>query len=371
MRISSTSPASRNEPARRGPPSSRMLWTPIAPSLSSASVTRSASVPPGRHDHLHAGGLQPFKLRALGGPGRDHEQRHLRRGVHEPAVGRQPGLGVEHDPRRLPHGTRGTRGQQRVVRECGADADADGVELGAPAVDEAAALLAGDPLRVAGLRRDVAVEAHRRLEHHQRAARPRVLAKRLVEQPRAVRHVAVHDLHVDALVAQDPETAPGRLCARVVGGDHDAADAGPHDRVRAGRGLALVAARLERHVHRRPDRVDLACGQGSHLRVLAAVGGVIALARAPGRRGRPRPPRGGWGGYARGRAPRARSPSTCAGCPAPSIRAPSCRFYSAPAKSPCNHATEAQAPLVPAPGPHADGGSPPWGPVARRPAGSG
>ena len=77
------------------------------------------------------------------------------------------------------------RRQQRVVGERRADADADGVDLAAPAVHEAAALLAGDPLRVAGLGRDLAVEAHRGLEDDVRAAGARVLAERLVQQARA------------------------------------------------------------------------------------------------------------------------------------------------------------------------------------------
>ena len=69
----------------------------------------------------------------------------------------------------------------------------------------------GYPLRVAVARRDLAVERHRRLEQDPGAAGAGVLAEGLVEQPRAVRELAVGDDDLDALVAEDPEAAPGRL----------------------------------------------------------------------------------------------------------------------------------------------------------------
>ena len=71
------------------------------------------------------------------------------------------------------------RGEQRVVGERGPDPDRDGVGLGAPAVDERAALGPRDPPRVAGRGGGEAVEADRRLQRHQRQAGARVLAKRL------------------------------------------------------------------------------------------------------------------------------------------------------------------------------------------------
>ena len=98
-----------------------------------------------------------------------------------------------------------------------------------------ARVLAGDPLRVAGAGGDLAVERHRRLEEHERAAGAGVLAERLVEQAGARGELAVGDDDLDALVAQDPEAAAGGLLGRVVGGDHDAGDAGLEDRVGAGR----------------------------------------------------------------------------------------------------------------------------------------
>ena len=105
------------------------------------------------------------------------------------------------------------RVELRVVGERGADPDDDGVALGAPVVRAQPRGLAGDPLRVAGARRDLAVERHRRLEEHVRAARARVLAERLVEQPRAHGGLAVGDDDLDALVAQDAR-ARGRRPSR-------------------------------------------------------------------------------------------------------------------------------------------------------------
>ena len=198
----------------------------------------------------------------------------------------------------------GPGGQLRVVGERGADADDDRVDCGAPAVRELAALLAADPLRVAGARRDLAVERHRRLEQHPRAPDARVLAERLVEQPRGGRELAVGDDDLDALVAQDPQAAAGGLLGRVVGGDDDAPDAGLDDRVGARRRLALVAARLERDVERRAfevghpaglDRVDL--GVRAAVDLVPALAEHLAVARDHGaddrvRLDRPEPPAG-------------------------------------------------------------------------------
>ena len=176
-------------------------------------------------------------------------------------------------------------GQLRVVGQRGADPDHDRVDLGAPVVREPARVLARDPLRVAGAGRDLAVERHRRLEQHERAARARVLAERLVEQPRPRGELAVGDLDLDPLVAQDPEAAAGGLLGRVVGGDHDAGDAGLDDRVRARRRAAGVAARLERDVERRAAQVGPAGGGDRRaLGVRPAQLGVEALAQRPGRR---------------------------------------------------------------------------------------
>ena len=84
----------------------------------------------------------------------------------------------------------------------------------------------------------------------------------------------------DALVAQDPEPAAGGLLGRVVGGDHDAREAGLEDRLRAGRRAAGVAARLQRDVQRRAAQVGAAGGRDRRaLGVRLAQRGVEALAQ--------------------------------------------------------------------------------------------
>src|SRR4051794_15755822 len=208
----------------------------------------------GGDEDLRPGRLERGRLLARGGA-RDHDgQRDVGRRLDELAGDRQAGGRVEdHAPRLAVHALDACR-ELRVVGQRGPDADRHRVDRGAPVVGELTARHAGDPLRVAGRGGDLAVERHRRLEQDPRATSPRVLAEGLVAEARAGGELAVghHDLH--ALVAQDPETAAGRLLGRVVGGDHDARDAGPHDRLRARGRLAVMAARLERDVERRAPR---------------------------------------------------------------------------------------------------------------------
>ena len=113
---------------------------------------------------------------------------------------------------------------------------------------ELAALLAGDPLRVAVGSRNLAVERHRRLEEDPWLAGPGVLAERLVEQPCGARRFLVGNHDLDAVVAQNAETAAVGLLGRVVACDDDAANARRNDRVGARRCAAVVAAGLERDV---------------------------------------------------------------------------------------------------------------------------
>src|SRR5919197_266433 len=92
-------------------------------------------------------------------------------------------------------------GQVRAVGQRRADADGNRVAGGAPLVGDEPAVLGGDPLRVAGLGGDLAVEAHRRLEQHPRAARARMLAKGLVLLARAGGQLAACKVDLHALVA--------------------------------------------------------------------------------------------------------------------------------------------------------------------------
>jgi hypothetical protein len=88
-----------------------------------------------------------------------------------------------------------------------------------------------------------------------------VLAEGLDQEARGGGLGAVGEFDLDPGLAQPRWALPGGLCARVVGADHDAGDAGLGDRVGA-RGLPTgVGARLEGHVHRCAGRV-LAAGSG-------------------------------------------------------------------------------------------------------------
>ena len=123
-----------------------------------------------------------------------------------------------------------------------------------------------------------------------------------------VGELAVGHEHLDALVAQDPEAAPGGVRRRVVGGDHDPGDAGVADRVGARRGPARGGSRARaRRRSSRPraparrvaDRLDLG------VRAARPPGG--SPRRSPCRRARSRPRRGGSGSHGCRRAPRGRS----------------------------------------------------------------
>src|SRR5690606_16363814 len=155
---------------------------------------------------------------------------------------------VEHDAERLAAFEPGLApgpgvadGEPRVVRPRRPRADEHGVLLGAPAVDERAALLGGDPAAVAGGRRHLPVEGLSPLERDERAARRNVAEERLVEPPRLAREDA--DGHVHARRAEAPEAAAGDLGERVLVRHDDARDAPLQHEVGARRRLAVVAAR--------------------------------------------------------------------------------------------------------------------------------
>jgi hypothetical protein len=169
--------------------------------------------------------------------------------------------------------------QLRVVGQRRADADRHGVAFRTPVVRPAAACFIGDPLRVAGVRGHLAVQRHRRLEEHPGTTRARALAERLVLEPGPGRQVSVDHHHVHPLVAQDAEATARGVRAGVVGGDHDAADSRPEDRLRARRRPSVVAARLERDVE--GGSMELRSSGGSdclHLGVGSAEGAMKALA---------------------------------------------------------------------------------------------
>ena len=113
------------------------------------------------------------------------------------------------------------------------------------------------------------------------------------------------DLH--AAVAQLAQAAAVDLGVRVAEGDHRATHSGGHQRVRAGRRLAVVAARLEGEVERLASGALAGPGERHGLGVRLSGRQVPPwrriLRRAPGRR-----PPAGWDAYCRGPARPGRTP---------------------------------------------------------------
>ena len=221
-------------------------------------MTRSAGVAPPMARILGACLRAALRAAGLGrvGAGDDEHRRDVE-GREELGVEREAGLGVEDD----------AEGLARVVdpsgRAVSSGSSARAVPMPTAIASDSARQrwtrarlsLAGDPGAVAGRGRGVAVERHRQLQGDQRQAGAGVLAEGLVEAARRGGLGAGGEGDLDAGVAEDARAAPGGLLARVLGGDHDAADPGREDRLDAGRLAAVVGARLQRHVHRRPGRV--------------------------------------------------------------------------------------------------------------------
>ena len=144
--------------------------------------------------------------------------------------------------------------------------------------DERAARLARDPLRVAGLGRDLAVERHRRLEEHVRAAGARVLAEGLVERAargwraRRRRCRRRRPRRAGSRARGRRPSRSGRRRRRPRGRCR------PRRSRRCTAACGRVAAGLERDVERRAGEVRVARG-GDRLAlgVRAAAGGVPAL----------------------------------------------------------------------------------------------
>ena len=170
-RISSTSPASRNAPARCGPPSSRIDWMPRAPSSDERGAHARGLVLAGGHDHLDAGDLERV--------GRAREA--AREQIDGPAAPRRrPGRAGESSGRRASESNTTRRGWRVTpsTRAVSSGSSASAVPMPTATASHSARqwcervrlVLAGDPLRVAAAGGDLAVERHRRLEQHVRAA---------------------------------------------------------------------------------------------------------------------------------------------------------------------------------------------------------
>ncbi len=170
----STSERSRNDPARRAPPSRKSDRTPRARSAASA-ASRSGSL-----DHLHALIRQRGDGGSVRSRPRDHEGRRLTRRADERRLQRNACLRVEHDAPRLDARSRSVAHRERgIVGEHGPDADGDRVAVRAQSVHLGASRRAGDPPIVRRRIGDAVVGRERELERH-----PRTLARLRVEERR-------------------------------------------------------------------------------------------------------------------------------------------------------------------------------------------
>ena len=291
IRASSISSASAKAAARVAPPSRKRLVMLAAAEL----VEGAGRCPPATR--ISAPASRSASSRGVGLGAGDDEDRRLVEGLEQLGVERQAGLASR---RRRGAGWRAAvdvaGGEQRVVGEDGADADGDRVGFGAPAVDEVAALLAGDPGGVARRGRGAAVERHRQLQRHQRQAGAGVLAEGLVEEARGRRLLARRRSRPRRPPSRRiPGPRPAAFSLGIVGGDHDARDARPRGspRRRAAGAPGARRARASRTSSPRPGpRPALAAiRQRRPLRVQPTQLGVKPLADRPRRRGRsPRRP---------------------------------------------------------------------------------
>ena len=252
-------------------------------------------------DHLDAGVRQ--RVDARGRAPRRRRSRspapRSRSRTSRPSSGRRA-RGVEDDPGRLAHGVDAAGGEQGVVGDRGLDPDGDRVEVGAPAMDELAARVAGDPLRVARRGGGAAVERQRRLEHDQRPAGAGALAEGLVEQPGRGGLGALGPLDLDA---RRRAGSPGRGRSPSRSGRRRRSRRGRSRRrgsrrCRAAGGPGGRRARASRTSSRRATSAPRSRGvvERRDLGVAAAELGVAALAEHVARRRRRSPRRpAGWG----------------------------------------------------------------------------
>ena len=129
---------------------------------------------------------------------------------------------AEDEPARLPHRVHAARIEPRGVRAERAHADGDGIRAGAELVDAPPALLAAHP--TASGNHDPAVERHRDLVRHERAALHDPGAPGLVLAARTLGELAARLVDVDARRSEPLQTA-ARLRVRVARSDHDAGHA--------------------------------------------------------------------------------------------------------------------------------------------------
>ena len=136
--------------------------------------------------------------------------------------------------------------------------------------------LAGDPAALACGGRDLAVEGRRELQGDQRATLGEPREKSGVDFRRLGGEKA--GLDCDAGGAQHGQTAPGDAGIGILDGHDDAGDPGGDQRIGAGRGLAVMAARLEADISSGTCGARAGAGQrlGLAMRPAAGLGPAAA-----------------------------------------------------------------------------------------------
>ena len=254
-RTSSISPASRNAPARCGPPSSRIEVMPVGAELGERAAHARLLVLAGGDDDLGAGHLEPVRrARAARRARRRRSAADLAGRLHELRVEREPALGVEDDAARLAHDAVDARGELRVVGQRGADPDATASTAArqwcaSPRLSSLE-IHFESPVRVATLPSSVIADLKRT---HGRPVRACLRKAWLSSRARAASSPSATSTSMPSS-RRIPRPRPEAFSVGSSEATTTRAMPRGEDRVGARRRAALVAARLERDVERRARR---------------------------------------------------------------------------------------------------------------------
>ncbi len=180
--------------------------------------------------------------------GRSGHRQHPRRQRHAQA-------GIQHGPDRLAAASIErlvTHVERRVVREHGTDSRENRTRSRTQSLHVGARFRPGDPLALAGLHRNPAIQAAGNLETHERPAVPHPAQKACVQCFRRVVHQAAADLNSGGL--QRSPAVAADLWKRILHGDHDIFYTGVDQCGRTRRCLAFVRAGLQCQVRGRAAR---------------------------------------------------------------------------------------------------------------------
>ena len=232
----STRSARSSAAASCPPPSTRIRVSPAAPSAVIAAFRSTPAVDPGTSISF-APRSAKASSRARSVPSRSRNQVGISRGGGHQARGqRRAQMAVGHDAhdRRRPEAG-DAAGQVRIVGQDGADADHHRVVPAAQGVGQAARRRAGDPLALAGMRGDAAVQRGGQLQRDHRAAerdavveagqrfeRPRLPARPVFDLDaggaQLRQSLAVARAGPDRVAATTTRATPAAISASVQGG---------------------------------------------------------------------------------------------------------------------------------------------------------